>query len=657
LVRTFLSAAFAFGGLAAMVSTGYLLLLAVAALVRRPSAGPTGPRPRLAVLVPAHDEERLVARCVRSLRDQDYPAALSRLLVVADNCTDATAEVAAGAGAEVWPRVDPTARGKGQALRWAMDRLLAGPEPPDAIVVVDADSVAEPGLLSGLARAAQAGYDAVQAEYLVLEETGSTRERLLATAFLLFHRVRFGGRAALGLPAALVGNGMLFTRHLLETRPWSAFTGVEDLEQTIRLRLDGVAVHFAADARVRGPMAAGAGADRHQRLRWEGGRFHVVRHYVPALAAAALRRRDARLLDAALDLAVPPLGLLAMACTAGTAVTLALAISGLVIWPAALAWSAALVALAAYVVVGLVAAGAEGRHYAALLGAPIFLLRKIATYARLGRGFDPSLWERTQRHGDGAGERIQVGGVPIDVLDISGAIRRISEAFGRRPLMQVSTVNLDFLVQAHSDHEIRGILRSCELSVADGWPVVLLGRLLGSSIPQRIPGADLVPMAVAAAAERGVGVFLLGGEDGVAGSAAGRFREVHPGLEVSWYEPPFAAIEEMDDQDILARIEASGAELLLVALGHPKQERWIARNRERLPVAVAIGVGCSLDLVAGRVSRAPQWMQQANLEWLFRLQQEPTRLFGRYLGDLAWLVRAVPRTLVQRRLGGERATP
>src|ERR1700737_4714251 len=100
LVRTLLSAAFALGGLAAMVSAGYLLLLAVAALVRRPPSGPVGPRPRLAVLVPAHDEERLVARCVHSLRDQDYPTAFRRLIVVADNCTDPTAGGGARGGAE-----------------------------------------------------------------------------------------------------------------------------------------------------------------------------------------------------------------------------------------------------------------------------------------------------------------------------------------------------------------------------------------------------------------------------------------------------------------------------------------------------------------------------------------------------------------------------
>src|SRR5205823_2650028 len=150
---------------------------------------------------------------------------------------------------------------------------------------------------------------------------------------------------------------------------------------------------------------------------WEGGRFHVVRHGVPALVGAALRRRDPRLLDAALDLAVPPLGLLLTLCLLGTAAALSLAASGVVVWPAALVWLDALLALPAYVLVGLLAARAERRHYAAMLASPLFLVRKLSTYARLGRGHDVTRWERTERAADQDGRRIQVGGVPIDVLD------------------------------------------------------------------------------------------------------------------------------------------------------------------------------------------------------------------------------------------------
>ena len=209
-------------GVAAAFAALYLLLLAIAALFARSPEVPSSAASRLVVLVPAHDEEELVGRCVRSLLDQTYPSPLYDVVVIADNCTDDTALVAMSEGAIVLVRDEPTNRGKGQALRWAMDRLLV--ERPDVagFVVVDADSVADRGLLAALAARLERGADAVQAEYLSLPEPEMTaRDELAAAALLLFHRVRFAGRAALGLPCQLVGNGMLFSR----ARCWSASRG------------------------------------------------------------------------------------------------------------------------------------------------------------------------------------------------------------------------------------------------------------------------------------------------------------------------------------------------------------------------------------------------------------------------------------------------
>ena len=117
------------------------------------------------------------------------------------------------------------------------------------------------------------------------------------------------------------------------------------------------------------------------------------------------------------------------------------------------------------------------------------------------------------------------------------------------------------------------------------------------------------------------------------------------------HEPERAALDDMDDDDIVRRIEESGADILLVALGHPKQDKWIARNRDRLPVSVAIGVGCTFDLIAGQRTRAPRWMRRTGLEWLFRLVHEPSRLGLRYFVD-GWCLLTVflPMTVRQRRL-------
>ncbi len=377
----------------------YLVTLAMANLAYRlkPYSPSRTPKLNLIVVVPAHDEELLLGRCVSSLLAQSYPAELVRVVVVADNCTDSTAAVATGAGAEVLIRDQPDQPGKGRALRWAMDRLIADQAAPDGIVVVDADSVADPNLLGALAVELEAGHDVVQADYTLLEQPGLRRSVMVQAGFFLFHRVRFGGRSRLGMPANLVGNGMLFSRRVLEMEPWSAFTGVEDLEQSIRLRLAGFRPRFAPAARVTGPGPASGAGDVRQRLRWEGGRFHIVRRQLGPLVAAAIVRREPRLFDAAVDLATPPLALLSLATAGGTLVTTTFVVTGLVAWWAAIPWAIALVAIPTFVVVGLSSAGAPVKTWQVLLGAPKFIGWKLITYSRLVRGHDVRRWDRTDR--------------------------------------------------------------------------------------------------------------------------------------------------------------------------------------------------------------------------------------------------------------------
>jgi hypothetical protein len=243
----------------------------------------------------------------------------------------------------------------------------------------------------------EAGHEVVQADYELLEEPGRQRSEMAQVGFLLFHRVRFRGRARLGMAANLVGNGMLFSRRVLEAHPWSAFTGVEDLEQSIHLRLAGIRPRFAAAARVAGPgPASGAGAVR-QRLRWEGGRFHVVRQQLGRLIRAAAVRRDPRLLDAALDLATPPLAMLSLAVIAGALLSVVAAGAGTVPWWAAAPWAIGVVAIPLYVVIGLWSAGAPAKTWRVVLRGPLFMGWKLVTYSRLLRGHDVSRWDRTDR--------------------------------------------------------------------------------------------------------------------------------------------------------------------------------------------------------------------------------------------------------------------
>ncbi len=575
-------------GFLAVLPAFYLLSLAVAASALRPRRMPRANPSCLAVLVPAHNEAELIGRCVRSLLGQTYPRLSYRVIVIADNCSDQTAEESRAAGAEVMVRDEPAARGKGQALRWAMDKILARPTPPDALVVVDADSVAHPDLLWELEVERAAGAEVVQADYMVTEEDRSPQSQLVGLAFLLFHRVRLGGRKALGLPANLAGNGMLFNRGVLERQPWSAFTGAEDLEYSIHLRMAGVRPVFA-----------------------------------------------------------PVFGL---------AVAVALTATGLAAIAAVFTWVVALVAVVGFVTAGLRAAGAPASTYLTLLRlAPAYLLRKVSIYVKILRGEGLTSWVRTPRPGENSADRVWLAGVPIDPVAMPAAVARILGGVGGGNLMQICTVNLDFLVRAQTNADIARILAHAELNVADGAPVVWLSRLTGGQLPGRIAGADLVPQVIAGAAEHGASVFLLGGQDGVAHRARNTLLARHPTLRIAGvHEPPLMKLDAMDDDSIVGLVNASKADILIVALGHPKQELWIDRHRDQLRVSVAIGAGCCLDLIAGQVRRAPGWMQAVGLEWLFRLLQEPRRLARRYATDAAWLAWIVPG-LISHRLIGSRS--
>jgi 1,2-diacylglycerol 3-beta-glucosyltransferase len=391
------AAALFFAGLVLAVFALYLVVLVLAALLHPRRKAPAAAREgtRLGVVVPAHDEAGSIAACVASLLTQTYPRELVEVVVVADNCSDETAAVAAAAGAEVLVRNEPEARGKGHALRWAFDRLLAGERPPDALVVVDADSAAVPTFLETLVRQIDSGPEVVQGESLLTDD-GTADGALRAAAFLLVNRARPLGKAVLGLPASLSGNGMLFTRDVLLEHPWTAFTSAEDVEYHVQLLLAGVRPAFAPGAVLRSPPAPHARAAEEQQLRWEGGKLHVARAYGRRLLAAAARERSVALAVSALELSLPPVGFLTAAAVATSAAGGALVALGIVgVW-ALVPALAALASLPVYVLVGLRAANAPRSAYAALARAPFFVVRKTMTVYRLLR-FRADSWVRTER--------------------------------------------------------------------------------------------------------------------------------------------------------------------------------------------------------------------------------------------------------------------
>lgn len=249
-------------------------------------------------------------------------------------------------------------------------------------------------------------------------------------------------------------------------------------------------------------------------------------------------------------------------------------------------------------------------------------------------------------------EPIIILGVPIDRLTMDQTVEQIFHlvdcyAHDGRPRL-VCTVNADFLtntlswnLRKSSHPELQKILRRADLTTADGMPLVWASRLLGPALSERVTGADLVPCIAREAAVRGKSLYLLGGNPGAAEKAAARLQQANPGLKIAGWDSPFVHIQGMrlpesyeGDSGIVEKINESGADILLIAFGNPKQEMWFERNRDRLKVPVSIGVGGTFDFIAGSVSRAPLWMQNAGMEWLWRLSRDPARLWKRYLIDL-----------------------
>jgi 1,2-diacylglycerol 3-beta-glucosyltransferase len=379
------------------LADGYLLALTLlSSELPAPSYGP--PSVRFAIVVPAHDEQDGISATVENLLAVEYPKELFSVVVVADNCSDETAVRAERAGARVFVRKDDKLRGKGYALAHAFERLASE---VDAVVVVDADTVVSPNLLSAFCNRIQAGAKAVQADYAVRNPNAAWRTRLMAIAFGSFHVLRSLARERLELSAGLRGNGMCFTTSLLEEVPHDAYSIVEDVEYGIKLGEAGHRVYYAAEAHVYGAMVTSAKASSSQRQRWEGGRAALAGSRGLPLIAQAIARRSAVLLDLALDILVPPLSTLVVWNAAG--LTYAIVVRYVFGKDVSVAiWIANLGAIGVYVLRGWSLSGTGARGLVDLGAAPFYVVWKMLLKVR--QGDKPSTWVRTAREAEtGAG--------------------------------------------------------------------------------------------------------------------------------------------------------------------------------------------------------------------------------------------------------------
>jgi cellulose synthase/poly-beta-1,6-N-acetylglucosamine synthase-like glycosyltransferase len=381
------------------VLLAYLMLLSILALFVRPEpyASVFSFR-RFAVVVPAHNEERVIEKTLRSLLAMKYPRQFFDIVVVADNCTDRTAYIAYSLGVTVYERRDPARRGKGYALRWGFDHLLDEHPEYYALAVVDADSVVSPNFLSVMNYYLASGACAVQSSGMVEPQPGAWSSEVTRLGLTLYNHVRPLGRRMMGCSTGLRGTGMCLTAQLLRRIPWCAYSRTEDLEYGLELLLHDIPVAFAPEAVVRSTMPGNPDNAVSQRARWETGRFSVIRKYAGPLLHMACTRTSFKALDAFIDLVMPAfVNLLAVAMAMGgvNGLLWLLEVNDAGFYTAA--WLTAAAMGVAHVVVGLGAVHADRSLYMVFFHFPRYVYWKWQLYIRLLRRGQTEEWVRTTR--------------------------------------------------------------------------------------------------------------------------------------------------------------------------------------------------------------------------------------------------------------------
>ena len=409
--------------------------------------------PRFVMLMPAHNEELLLGAALEGLRSLDYPPELVSLVVIADNCKDATASIARNTGALALERFDTDRIGKGYALEdtlnWLMQtdtsslsrvnpesgsgaaqsgpktnesaetqaetRLLPAPVGVetdahtaaawecarrfDAVVILDADTFVSPNMLRVFASELAGGNQAIQARYDVLNTEESWRTRLMSCALALAHVVKPLGRERLGLSDGLKGNGMCFARNIVTHIPWSGESITEDIEYALRLCRAGCRIAFTPEACVWAQMPTTGKQAATQRQRWEGGRYRLLFTVAPALLRESLQTRNRLLRDRAIELIVPPFAemfavpvlLGALCALAGVGMRWHIAF-----WAAEL-WAVILLLQAGYLLTGMWVARMPPRAVLSLLRAPFYIVWKLGVYAVMAVTRSSGGWKRTER--------------------------------------------------------------------------------------------------------------------------------------------------------------------------------------------------------------------------------------------------------------------
>jgi len=255
-------------------------------------------------------------------------------------------------------------------------------------------------------------------------------------------------------------------------------------------------------------------------------------------------------------------------------------------------------------------------------------------------------------------EPIWVWGVPFAPVTRGEAADLVDSLIEQRIPSYFITANTHYAMLTKDNPDLDEINRKAAFILADGAPVVWSSRLSGDPLPERVAGSDLIFDLCERSATKGYRIFLLGGEVGVGEKAAARLVDRYPGLRIVGVEaPPFREPTPDEHSRLIQQIRDSKADILFIAFGQPKGERWMYRNYQSTGVPVSVQVGASLDFAAGRVKRAPLWIQRIGMEWAYRLWLEPGRLFSRYAKNAWFIVQMTLRDLFSKSKGREMPKP
>jgi len=251
--------------------------------------------------------------------------------------------------------------------------------------------------------------------------------------------------------------------------------------------------------------------------------------------------------------------------------------------------------------------------------------------------------------------RVKILGCEIDRLDMASTLEQCRSVIRNRRYTQHVAINAAKLVTLRREPELRAVIERCHLVSADGQSIVWASRLLGDPLPERVAGVDLMQELFSMAEQDGYRVFILGAREEVLQTATDRLHRQHPELAIAGCHHGYFADEE--SPDIAAEIRAAQPDILFVAMSSPRKEQWLGRFGESLGVPLVMGVGGSIDILAGITRRAPQLWQQLGLEWLYRLLQEPQRMFRRYLVTNAQFSVLIAREMAARALAPDLPAP